>query len=159
MRTFSWIFVGLLVGACAAADVIETPADPESVGGRRFASVSVTQAGVDVPLVHLNPQAEARLTVGFYGLGISASGGCNSTSLDLWTIDNGILLVGGEADSTIIGCGPQADAQDRWWVAFLRSGPAIQWDTSNRLVITSDEIVVTLVEDPLQVPPRGRPPG
>lgn len=152
MGTLAWYFVGLLVGACAAADVIENPADPESVVGRRFASISITQAGVDVPLVHLNPQAEAQLAVGFYELGISASGGCNSTSLNFWTIENGILLVGGQADSTIIGCGPQADAQDRWWVAFLRSGPAIQRDTSNRLVISADDIVVTLVPD-VQMPP------
>jgi hypothetical protein len=75
-----------------------------------------------------------------------------------WTIEYGALRVGRDYGITLIACGPPADAQDHWWINFLTASPRALWDTSSRLVIYANDIVVTLREEPRNIVVGGRPP-
>jgi heat shock protein HslJ len=114
------VAVGLAVLALALAPAgCFGPGLPEQLDGRQFLSTSVTESGVERPLVD-----DTRIRIGFADGRLSASAGCNSMGAT-YRIDGGRLLIG-EAGVTEIGCDPPLQAQDEWLFAFLGSQPAVR---------------------------------
>jgi heat shock protein HslJ len=113
IRAGSLLVVALLVAACATGGSSVTP------DGRDFLSTSVTEDGVERPLV-----AGTQIRLGFADGRISASAGCNTMG-GSYRIDGGLLVVG-DLSMTEMGCDPDRHAQDDWLAAFLAARPAIR---------------------------------
>ena len=121
----------LLAGCFGAA--------PAPLDGRTFLSTSVTDKGVDRPLV---PGTSIRLTFGKDGqLGVNA--GCNHMG-GSYRIDGGILRFEGGA-MTEMGCDEPRHKQDDWVFGFLGSRPAVAL-SGNDLTLTAGDVVIRLVD-------------
>jgi heat shock protein HslJ len=75
------------------------------------------------------------VTLGFDGDRLSAGAGCNTTSA-AYRLDGARLVVEGPGMSTLIGCPPELEAQDRWLNGFLADGPELRLD-GEELTLTS----------------------
>jgi heat shock protein HslJ len=119
-----------------------TPTDsaaPAGLDGRTFLSVSLTDGGVDEPLV-----ADSRIRLTFEDGNLGASAGCNQMG-GTYTLDGDTLQVG-MMSTTEMACDPPLMNQDQWLASFLGSGPTLTL-TGNDLVLTSGDVVLTLLDE------------
>ena len=77
------------------------------------------------------------ITMSFEGDRLSTNAGCNTTS-SAFRIESGRLVVEGAGMSTLIGCPPELEAQDRWLGGFLADGPELTL-TGDTLTLTSTD--------------------
>lgn len=104
---------------------------------QRFTSTQVTVGGRPRPLVD-----GTRIVVTVRDGIVSATAGCNGMSVQGGIVDGRLA---GPAVMTLKSCGPERDAQDRWFGEFLGSGPV--WDHSGgELRLTAGDTTVILVE-------------
>ena len=127
-RTALLVCVTVLLGATGcdrpaavppASSDTSVAVDPSAAWpeGREFEATSVTESGVERPLV-----AGTRLTVRFRAPGeVVVRAGCND--LGVRGHLEGARLVPVSLLSTAIGCDSERLAQDRWVVAFFTAGP------------------------------------
>lgn len=99
--------------------------------GRTFTGLSVT--GADLAAV-------TRITVGFAGVALTASGGCNQLSAPYGF--SGDRLMAGTFTTTDKACDPPLGEQDTWLATFL-DGAMVQLDGS-RLSLEHDGAVLVL---------------
>jgi heat shock protein HslJ len=133
------VVVALAGSACTAAS-------GAALDGREFLSASVTDGGVDRPLV---AGTQIRLTFGPGTLGAQA--GCNQIG-GSYRLDGGRLIFEG-AGMTEMGCDPARHAQDDWLVAFLAAGPSVQL-TTDALVLSAGTTTIRLVDRRVADPDR-----
>jgi heat shock protein HslJ len=132
----------LLLTACAG------PGSGEWPGRRAFLSTSVTEHGMDRPLV---PGTRIELRLGKTG-SIGAYAGCNHMSSTDVHLTNGRLSVT-RILSTQIGCPQQLSEQDTWLAHFLEAGPGWQL-TGNDLVLRGGDAEIRLVDRQTVTPDR-----
>lgn len=136
--------VVLAITALAAAAC--TPASSAAVDGREFLSVSVTDGGIDRPLV-----AGTQIRLSFSAGSLGAQAGCNHIGGD-YRLDGDRLVFEG-AGMTEMGCDPARHAQDDWLVQFLSSRPTAQLIV-DELVLTSGATVIRLADRRVADPDR-----
>jgi heat shock protein HslJ len=106
--------------------------------GRSFVSQSVTEDGVDRPLV-----ADTEIRVDFEDDHIAASAGCNRWSAR-YTVEDQVLgtLMAG---TTEMGCDGPRHEQDEWLFGFLGSSPEIALE-GDELTVTDGATVIRLLD-------------
>jgi heat shock protein HslJ len=114
-------------------------AAPSPLEGRTFVASAVVEHGVVRPLV-----AGTRLRLGFGPGRITAEAGCNTLNADV-TVGPQRLEVG-EIASTLMGCDPEREEQDRLVAEFLTAGPG--WElTARGLTLTAGDLRFDLTDD------------
>jgi heat shock protein HslJ len=107
--------------------------------GKTYLSVAATEAGVDRPLV---PGTRVRLKVRKDGTFI-ARAGCNHLSGVIMVID-GVLRIE-LAEWTLMGCGPELEAQDDWLAELLMHQPDCDV-VGDTLTLTSGGTTLVLLD-------------
>jgi heat shock protein HslJ len=121
-----------------AEQVYEETGAVDALLGRTFVSASVAEHGEPRPLV---PGTQIRLAFSPGHLGARA--GCNTFGFPL-TVEAD-RLVTGDPLSTLMGCTPERQAQDRWLAGFLGGGPS--WsEQDGRLTLTVGHTSIVLDE-------------
>jgi heat shock protein HslJ len=113
---------------------------PPALEGRRFVSESVTEAGVERPLVE-----DTGITLEFLdGAVLTAFAGCNHLRGPV-TAESDRLVVG-DLPITDIACHPPSlHDQDQWLAAFLLAGPAYTIEAP-ALTLQIDDTVIVLID-------------
>ncbi len=137
MRTVRLIFllaitISLVVAACVGSS------DTPSLDGRDFLSTSVTENGVERPLV-----PGTTISLRFVDGQLSASAGCNSQGGG-YAIEDGALRLG-SMFMTEMGCDPDRHTQDEWLSAFLGSRPTVELG-DDHLVLAGAGTVIRLLD-------------
>lgn len=111
-----------------------------AVAGRDFLSTSVTEGGIESPLV-----AGTQIRISFTAEGnmLSASAGCNQFGA-LYRIDGGVLAIT-DGIVTEMGCEPALAAQDEWLFQLLGAQPLLTLD-GDELMVEEGETVITLLD-------------
>lgn len=138
MREIGLVLVGaiLLVGCGAGPGA--------SLEGREFLSTSVTEDGVNRPLV-----ADTQIRLSFRDGQIGASAGCNSIGGTYRLEGDRLVFEGG--GMTEMGCDDERHAQDDWLAEFLGSGPVVSL-VGSELRLTSDGTVIALQDSEVAEP-------
>jgi heat shock protein HslJ len=131
MHIARFLVSAFLLTACAA----DAGAQLDS---REFVSTSVTEAGVERPLV---PGTEIR--VSFRDGQLGASAGCNTIG-GAYRLEGGRLAFDG-GGMTEMGCDDERHEQDDWLVAFLGADPSVVLSGSD-LALTSGDVVIELTD-------------
>ncbi len=118
----------------------EPAGDPAALFERAFASTSVTENGVDRPLVE---GTQAVLTFGVDQLGANA--GCNTMSAAASFADGVLTVDAAGMAMTMMACAPELMDQDTWLAGFLTSTPAWSFDGTT-LTLASPTTTMTLTE-------------
>jgi heat shock protein HslJ len=121
----------------SSATTASTPGDPsataQDLADRQFASTEVTGhelvEGTEVTIGFPNPQQ------------FSANTGCNTMN-GQFAIEDGVFVVDGEVQSTLMGCSPELEAQDDWLLGLLVAGPEATF-ADGTLTLTGPEGVIT----------------
>jgi heat shock protein HslJ len=121
-------------------------APPVGLDDRTFLSVAVTDDGAPRPLV-----ADTRIRLSFDGNNLGASAGCNQMGFT-YSLDGDRIVASGGA-MTEMGCDPARHAQDDWLSSLLGAGPTYQL-AGHDLVLTSDGVVITLLDEEAANPDR-----
>jgi len=121
-----------LLAACSAGS------PGTSLEGRAFLSTSITENGVDRPLV-----AGTQIRIGFADGRLSASAGCNTMG-GAYRIDGGLLVLDGLA-MTEMGCDPDRHAQDDWLAGFLGARPTVRL-SGNELALEGGGTIIRLLD-------------
>jgi hypothetical protein len=136
--TDTLVLIGVAVAAMGCASAFPAvPTHPEAVLDRRYVSNSMTVGGVSKTLVVDTADGDATLSVllGDNSLSFRA---CNGSGFNLWSINDGHLLVSAQEGWSLIACPPAADDQDHWFARFLDSRPAIAV-TARGFTVTSGD--------------------
>jgi heat shock protein HslJ len=133
------------LAACTSA-AGPTPAPPAGVAGRTFLSTSITDGGVDRPLV-----AGTRIRLDLRDGDLTASAGCNTMGAR-YHVDGQRLIVE-QLSMTDMGCPAALGAQDTWLAQLLGAGPTIRLD-GDELDLTSGTVVVRLMDRRVADPDR-----
>jgi len=123
-----------------------TPTPPQGVAGRTFLSVSITDGGVDRPLV-----AGTRIRLDLRGVDLTASAGCNTMGAR-YHVDGDRLIVE-QLSTTDMGCPAALGAQDTWLAQLLGARPTIRLD-GDELDLTSGTVLVRLMDRRVADPDR-----
>lgn len=86
------------------------------------------------------------ITLSFDGDRLSSNAGCNTTSSG-FRIESGRLVVDGAGMSTLIGCPPELEAQDRWLSGFLADGPELALGDDTLTLTSADGGATTVTLD------------
>ncbi len=92
-----------------------------------------------------------KVRLSFDGPTLSRNSGCNTTGSG-YTMTDDRLRVVGEGFSTMMGCEPDLEAQDRWLEEFLTSGPSYS-ATGDELRLISGDVTVVLTADDTDAAP------
>lgn len=123
------------------------PAQPpaaQGLDGRTFLSVTVTNQGVEQPLV---PGTTIRLS--FINGQLSASAGCNIMG-GTYHLEDGVLVFEG-GGMTEMGCDEARMAQDSWLFGLLGARPTIALDGDN-LQFTSGDTTIAMLDREIAEP-------
>jgi heat shock protein HslJ len=118
-----------------------------SLQDRTFLSESVTERGVDRPLIAGTP---IRLAFGTDG-GVTLTAGCNTLGSDVDITED--RLVVGELSSTEIGCDQPRHDQDSWLAGILAADPGYTLD-GDHLTLTSGPTTIALLDRRVADPDR-----
>ncbi len=119
----------------------------QSPAGRTFLSESVSENGVDRPLV-----AGTRIRLAFgTDAGITGTAGCNTLGGDVEITEDRLLI--GELSSTEIGCDQARHDQDDWLAGILMDDPGYTL-AGDRLTLRSGPTTVELVDRRVADPDR-----
>lgn len=143
--------VALLLTACGGDDAPLTAGDGSAGPGgaplaEEYVSVEVLEDGVPRPLV-----PDTVIVLRFGGGDLRAVLGCNQLQA-AYELEGDRLVVD-EVSMTEMGCEPERNAQDVWFVGFLTARPAVAAD-ADRLTLTADGTVVVLVDRQVAEPDR-----
>ena len=125
----------------AASPPASTPA---TIDDREFLSTSVTEAGVERPLV-----AGTRIRINFAAGNLTLSAGCNIMG-GHYGVEDG-RLVTDTLSMTEMGCDPPRHAQDEWLAAFIGARPTVRLD-GNDLTLEADGTVIKLLDREIAEP-------
>lgn len=138
--------VGILMLAGGCGDGASSGGEGE-LTGRTFLSESITESGQDRELVE-----GTRISLDFTAdAQVAANAGCNHLFGEV-TITSERLEVG-QLGSTEMGCDPQRQAQDEWFLEFLQSSPAWLLD-GDRLTLSAGETEIVLLDREMADPDR-----
>jgi heat shock protein HslJ len=118
----------------------------QSLRGRTFLSESVTESGVNRPLV-----AGTRIRLAFGDSGITVTAGCNTLGADVEITEDRLLV--GELSSTEIGSDQPRDDQDSWLAGILAADPGYTLD-GDHLTLTSGPTTIALLDRRVAEPDR-----
>ena len=135
------VAVIVITAACGPGDAGSGDGEVRAadLDGRQFWSASVSEGGVDRPLVD-----GTRIALRFDGGNIGASAGCNSIGGTYELQPNGVLVVA-ELVMTEIGCDAPRHRQDEFVIAVLTASPVVSL-TGDVLSLTADDVVIELLD-------------
>jgi len=120
------------------------PADPASLVGREFLSVSVVRGGAVVPLA-----AGTHISIAFTADQIGIRAGCNIMG-GSYGIEGGVLVTNAMS-MTEMACQPPRDAQDAWVARFIGARPTIVLD-GNNLSLAVGDTIISLLDREIAIP-------
>lgn len=126
----------LVLAACASSTSGEA-SDPQALMDHTYTSTSVTEGGVERPLVE-----GSTIELSFSADGISAAAGCNRM-FGPATWENGTITMTGELAATRMACPPELMAQDDWLAGILTSSPTWALEGTT-LTLMSGTTVISL---------------
>lgn len=146
-RAIPAVIAAIAVAFVGCGDDEGTGSTGSSLPGRTFLSETVTNNGVNGPLV---AGTRIRLAFGSDG-GITASAGCNTLGGDVEISDDRVLI--DDLSSTEIGCDPDHHDQDAWLAGILMDDPAYSL-AGDRLTLEVGSTTIELLDRRVADPDR-----